>query len=394
MSRLPHLAALLIALLAVFVAAHFARLGVASGFVDMGHDGYQLREVLDLMSGAHVFRDTFDQYGPLGAQLNLVGFLTLGRSLLAIKYFIAVCYGLTALAQYFVARHFLGAGLSLFSVVVWLALGPFYQQGVMISPHAYASFVQAAALLLMLRFVERPRVTHLLATGALCGLTCLLKQSIGVLLLGGFVLFITVNAIREEPSPGRAVVRRLLFLLSGFAIVVLVAGAVLVVRGAARDWYLQTIIFPSMFYAPGAASFVALQVTAEPIWMAIRLVVIGGALVAMRGRGKHERELVLTACVTLTLWLGAFPSANFMHQWWTASLAIPAAVYVVRAAAVGVAHRIGWTTSAGSAFAAAAIVIAIAPSVQARADSAKERSEELSSTIALPPLLAGIRTDP
>ena len=33
-------------------------------------------------------------------------------------------------------------------------------------------------------------------------------------------------------------------------------------------------------------------------------------------------DLVLMASITASLWLAAYPSANFMHQWWTASLTI------------------------------------------------------------------------
>ena len=41
----------------------------------MAHDGYQLRQALDLSHGAVIFRDTFDQYGPFNGYLNTIGFV-------------------------------------------------------------------------------------------------------------------------------------------------------------------------------------------------------------------------------------------------------------------------------------------------------------------------------
>src|SRR5438552_1869283 len=76
----------------LLVAAYFAPRGSNAGFVDMGHDGYTLREALDLDRGATLFKDTYEQYGPLGPYLNLASFKLFGRRLLAIKYGICVWY--------------------------------------------------------------------------------------------------------------------------------------------------------------------------------------------------------------------------------------------------------------------------------------------------------------
>src|SRR5439155_9434407 len=93
------------AFLAVIV--YFAPRGFHLGFVDMGHDGYQLRQVLDLSEGAVIFRDTFDQYGPLTGYLNTAGFLALGRRLLAVKYVLAGWYGVICGLLFLMARRWL-----------------------------------------------------------------------------------------------------------------------------------------------------------------------------------------------------------------------------------------------------------------------------------------------
>src|SRR6266404_3008894 len=46
-----------VAALTLVIALFFAPRGYQAGFVDMGHDGYQLRQVRDLKGGV-IFRDT------------------------------------------------------------------------------------------------------------------------------------------------------------------------------------------------------------------------------------------------------------------------------------------------------------------------------------------------
>jgi hypothetical protein len=397
-----------LALLTAVVAMHFAPLGADAGFLDLGHDGYQLREVLDLLSGAHVFRDTFDQYGPLAPLFNVAGFLALGHTLLAVKYFIALWYGVSAAALYAVSRHLLGPALSAGTVLAWLALAPFYQQGVMISPHAYASLVQCGAMLAMLAYLKTPRIGWLILAGSLCGVTCLLKQSIGALTLSSFVAFLLI-----APMTGGQTVRRVSMaiaaLLAGCVAILTAAAVVLLASGSLHDWYLQTIAFPRTFYlsyygetgnagAGRAAAvlvrrFVALQIAAEPVWAAMRLVAIGGAIVAVARRDQAREPLVLAGCASAVLWLGAFPSATVMHQWWTAIFAVPAAIAVGRGViAKAIAY---WSRPlVADALTALIVVLLIAPSVVARERDAHDRAARLTISIVTPPILAGIRTDP
>ncbi len=107
-----------LAVATVVCAGYAAARGFHGGFVDMAHDGYQLRQALDLVAGQVIFRDTFDQYGPLTAYLNLFGFVTFGHRLLAIKYFLALWYGVTAVSMFVFARQFLGRTLSVLTVAL------------------------------------------------------------------------------------------------------------------------------------------------------------------------------------------------------------------------------------------------------------------------------------
>lgn len=384
-ARLDYLLAGALAVLTLAVTAYFAPRGFNAGFVDLAHDGLQLRQVLDLAHGGVIFRDTFDQYGVLAPYLNLAGFLAFGERLLSIKYFIAAWYGATAVMLYVLSRQYVGRTLSVFSVLLWLGLAPFYQHGIMLSPHAYALLFQAAALVLVLRDPAGERQGRLWLVGVLCGICWLLKQSLGTLFLAAIVLYFMTTPAWETGTL-RAATLRAARVLGGFALVVAAATIWLATQGALRDWYLQSVVFPNAFYlsyyrdtggenAPflvaQSSVFVKLQATAESVWLDLRTLVLAGgvsalfagvrsarvgrlavllvmALVAVPFWGvAHVRELVVVAMVLATvwrapadpkmvlalwvtacLWLAAFPSGNHMHQWWTISISLGAGVYM------------------------------------------------------------------
>ena len=177
-SRLDLLIGAGLALATLAIGLYFTPRGFQAGFVDMAHDGYQLRQVLDLSQGAVIFRDTFDQYGPLNGYLNTAGFLAFGRHLLAVKYFICGWYALTTVILFVIARHWLPSALAAFSVIVWLGLAPFYQHGIMISPHVYVLCFQAIATLVVLRAPRLDPGRFALA-GLLAGLSSAAKLSMG-----------------------------------------------------------------------------------------------------------------------------------------------------------------------------------------------------------------------
>jgi hypothetical protein len=106
-------------------------------------------------------------------------------------------------------------------------------------------------------------------------------------------------------------------------------------------------------------------------------------------RRQVEDELLLMASITLFLWLGAYPSANFMHQWWTASLTFAPFVACVRKP---LARWLGQETAV--AWATAAVVLAIAfPGLRVRVDTTLDRARTLTETLDDPPLYRGIRVD-
>src|SRR5262249_45137971 len=153
------------------VGMFFAARGFHLGFVDIGHDGYQLRQILDLSQGRVIFKDVFDQYGPLNGYVNSLFFVALGRRLLTLKYAIAGSYGVTAIVLFALARRLLDRWLATAAVLAWLGLAPFYNHGIMISPHAYVLLIQAIATLILVRGGAQVQPARYAAVGFLAGLS-------------------------------------------------------------------------------------------------------------------------------------------------------------------------------------------------------------------------------
>lgn len=403
--------AVALVLLTFLVAAYFAPRGFRAGFTDMAHDGYQLREVLDLDQGGTIFKDTFDQYGPLAAYLNLGGFRLFGRTMLAVKYAHAAWYAATAVILYLLARSLLSPWLSVWSVLLWLALAPFYQHGVMVSPHTYILFFQNLGALALIRYAGSARTRYLVVAGLSAGLCWALKTSMGVVFAAGLAAYLVARRLRAIDGTRQTVVA--LAVVGGGALTIVAATLTwLWAHGALNDWYIQTVAFPRAFYfenqgaalpsrpemfASFAINFLLLNfsftgVEVATYWHVLRATVVAGAGILWWRRSLPE-ALLVSACLTPLLWIGNYPSANFMHQWWTAAVAFPAFVFCAVTAAGWMSARWIWTRALAGATAVAVSLLIFLPGMQERLAAAQETSTLLTARLDEPPVLRGVYTD-
>ena len=402
----------LLAGLTFAVAAHFAPRGFRGGFTDMAHDGYQLRQVLDLDRGGTIFKDTFDQYGPLAGYLNLFAYRVLGRNLLAVKYGICLWYTATSVLLYLLGRHLLTPVFSVVSVVLWLVLAPFYGHGVMISPHAQVLLFQAAATVCVRRFAERGSLGWLVWAGVCCGLCWALKTSMGVLFAIGVSVYLALRSLEKRISASRALTAQFAFLGAAAGIVAITL-ALLASSGALHDWYLQTIVFPKAFYidqiGPGVGPLASVMkfskhflelnfdrksVPVALYWHFMRIAVTAGGFV-LWSRRQAPDALGIAACLTPALWLGAFPSAHYMHQWWTASLSIASFVYCVQRAVEFADDKwaAGRLLHREPVLCVLVLALIFSSGVEERWRYAREREWTLTQAFEAPTPIKGIRTD-
>ena len=345
LTRADYVIAGLLSLVTLLVSGFMAPRGFQFGFVDMAHDGYQLRQVMDLSAGGVLFRDTFDQYGILSAYVNAAGFRLFGSTLLGLKYFLCLVYAVTAVFTYLVGRELTNRWLAAFSVLLWLAIAPFYQHGIMVSAHVHILLMQALALYLMLRMLAgRARPLPVAAVvGVLTALMWAAKATSGFLFAACVIACIVGYGRSVTRSPAWTARMLAAFALPGLGVVAMLLG-VLFAAGALGDWRLQTMEFPRRFYlrymlevtgstgtlGGSLSTFMWRNLDVEFMWLALRGGVMVGALVAaFRLTARESAPVVLMAVYTLLASGSAFPSANFMHQSWTASLAVPALVAVM-----------------------------------------------------------------
>ena len=116
-------------------------------------------------------------------------------------------------------------------------------------------------------------------------------------------------------------------------------------------------------------------------WHLMRLTTVIFAVVLWRRRAVPEALLII-AFITPVLWLAAYPSANFMHQWWTASLTIPAFVYCVHLAVRAIAARLPRIAVAHQAWVTGAVLVVVFwSSASERVLAVRQRANVLTETL-------------
>jgi len=301
------------------------------GFVDMAHDGYVLKTASDLCGGAVLFLDTFTQYGVLGDPLNCL-VLQWHDTLLSVKYVYALIYSIGLGLIAFFTTRWAGAGWGIGAATVLLMSAPFYRHGVMLSVHVLMIPAQVLTVMSLLAYARRPHPAWVGLAGALTGVVFLLKWNVGAYQIVGVVLTIVLITVFGFPRQSEGPTLVTLWGVGGLALVGTLAAGMLpvVASGSARDWFYQTILFTQTLYNPGAggtpiasAFSVALSLANEQRWWwLLRCTLLLVTVIGISDRRTRSPALILLA-LGLTATLGNYPSANFMHQWWTLVPLVP-----------------------------------------------------------------------
>ena len=103
-------------------ATYFSRFGF-----DLHHDGLMYKSALDISNGKKLFRESFTQYGALTALIQGLSLNLFGKYLITIKLVTAIFYGLIATMLFLIWSTFLNSSLTIFLVVIWQLLAPYYE---------------------------------------------------------------------------------------------------------------------------------------------------------------------------------------------------------------------------------------------------------------------------
>jgi len=223
--------------------------------VDPHHDGAIFKPALDVSQGLMLYRDTFSQYGALFTLLTAAGLKIFGPYVLVLRIMAAFFYGLVGAMLWLLGERLLPRWLAALIVLLWLGVAGYIGGWFLAWSSIYALFFQLAAVYFLLRYQEdeedkRGAEKHwqqwLVLAGLMAALAFWCRQPTGVLQMGAMVMFLSIRRLRPLPNWRETwyLVRPLLL---GFVLGVLPILGWIVLNGALKDWYLQNIIFGSLF---------------------------------------------------------------------------------------------------------------------------------------------------
>ncbi len=419
--------AILLGVIGLLACIFMAPRGHYYGFVDMAHDGYQLRTALDILKGAFIFRDTFTQYGPMPDYVNAFALKVMGERLLSMKYMASLVYGVIFVLQYFISKYFLPRSASFLSGLVWIAAAPFWMHGVMVSPHLYSILFELISVVLMLQFIRRPKFSMALLSGLACGIMFTMKENIGVFNFIALFIFLSFYVIfnKDSHQSEMTTLRKISFLgyfCAGFFGFLAIVFTWLWSNNAIKDWYLQTIAISAAYgINPKYTVAINLPLFSQTIniflgkvisffnfflhvnvltlatggqiqdisWHIVRYPILIFTMIMLLRKNRKEISVILMALVAFFAWLGMIPSNNFMHQWWALSAVFPCFVYIVWK---GLSR---FRQSSRTIILFVILSVLFIPGMVARVNYLKEETAKgtWSTIIQSPPVLSGIRTD-
>ena len=354
---------------------HFARIGF-----DPHHAGLMYKSALDVANGAHLFSETFTQYGALVTWMQALSLLVLGKQVTSILFCTALFYALSFAMLYLVSRRFLGPWLSLTATVTTVFLAAFYFWDFHPWSSVYALFFLLLSLYLSLLALDRTGWRFLLLT-ALSGLCAALvfwcRQPAGlVAILAGLICF-GLPAVLLRRYTQRRMLYGLLLFVAGAAAGLLLLFIPIAATGATADFVTQSIggmfsflndrsyaesrgiffsiglIFANLLTLPSMRTdlFPVLNV----MWSLLPLAAVGLTVFAVvrirlaikKEDGEEGKALlptlfygVFAACA----WHQYYPVACFRHWYWGAFLCVPAALLCLRGLVDWLAHfeRLAW----------------------------------------------------
>lgn len=394
----------------------FAVLGV-----DPHHDGLVFKVAYDIYHGAVPFRDSFTQYGLLLALLDSYLLRIFGLHLLVLRIFTIACYAAAAPVLWLTWKQLIGSRLSLFGVVLWIALSGFWLQTLLPWASATALPFQAGAILCMISYATSRSLGASFWAAALAAVVFWIRMPVGTLMIICQVAVVGYLALLDGSliqRPGH-LMRGVAAALGGIALVSIPLFGYLVINNDLYDWYAQTFRMAAVFaqnipfaWMGSDSLTMSLLMSLFPadlgfIWVVAPVACIAVATLCvlrhiLSPASRRDPELqtaFVAAAFALASWPQYYPVTEERHVFWSAMPMIGIALYAGRilfAQLVSRLPRIGalrWIDRPGIptlASAATALLICAVP-IAKRAEAAAERLSEYRYVIDTPEVLAGLR---
>lgn len=339
----------------------FARIGF-----DTHHTGLMYKSALDVSNGLTLFSETFTQYGALTTWIQALFMVIFGRRVTSILLATAVFYAIAYVLLYRVARHFFSWWLSLTATLVTVFLAPFYFWDFHPWASVFALAFTLASLLALLNAADGSRKKTLICaalSGFFAAMTFWCRQPAGIICVLAGILSLGVPALllwknKEERA-------RYLWLLTAFLIGallgVLVALIPILLSGAGKDFYIQSIgamfnfasdrsesdtqsglglIIYELFFHPVVESgqWPILNALWSLLPVAAVCVTIYAVVCIVLGVKRRTPDAVKRAIPYLFYgifaagaWHQYYPVACYRHWYWGAFLCVPALILCAKA---------------------------------------------------------------
>lgn len=224
------------------------------------NDGYSIYDEGIAIYGAErvfhgqvPYRDFWTMYAPGQYYLLALLFKLFGMSLMVERVASALIAAALCTFIYAIVRSFTGRAIAVMCVMiaaVWM--GGLKMFG---SPMPTALMLALGSALTFVSFISTQHRSYLIISGLLAGAAALFRHDIGVYTLTAEVVMTAVSAMasRSRTSPGAEkkggnLIRPVVLLAGGFALIVIPAAAYLLSRVPLADIYADLIWFPSTVY--------------------------------------------------------------------------------------------------------------------------------------------------
>lgn len=330
--------------------------------IDPHHDGVMLKTASDVAAGLALYRETFTQYGSFVIYCMALFVRLFGETVLAVQAATAVAYAVSAALLYAIVRRYAPRIVAFFAPLFAIGLAAFYFWNFHPWSSVFALALSLAACLAMIRYTETRRILFALLSGACCALMfwcrtpAVLTLFCGALYLCGLLLAGAETKTSFLKAFG-------MFAL-GAAIVFAAFLLVIVLQGALRDWWTQSVTNAFSFAAEPTAETAARQPDNLFVWLMIgenenprydwiwRVLTHGSLFVCIvllvlvfrkkRMGGQADASLLGLLCFTAFMlfnWPHYYPTLCYRHVFWAdygLVGVLASAIYALTARLVGV----------------------------------------------------------
>ncbi len=307
-------------------------------FVDSPHNGFFLKNAIDLLEGRVLFRDSFNSYGLLSTLIHVAGMKIWGWRI----------YALLNVTLVFVVA--LGLGVYyLWSTVMppwaaFLAGSLYFVYNYRIHlpwPNYYATFFVLCVGVLLLMWVQSARQRRwLVAAGLAASLVFFARHTVAAPLIALAALYIVCLPPADQGRRDRRLTELTIFLVS-FMVAVLPFFVYLYSLAALGDWWIQSVRLIPLWYTPFAqlgdsvpsrlAYFVTLFLGDLPL-LTITAAAASLAVCVLLARKRispGEEKLSLLGIVSLAMLSQVYPNEGLWRHVLALSLGFGWPVYLL-----------------------------------------------------------------